>query len=73
MPAHQEIWAYLIVHHAISVLIANASAAANLGPDRISFTKTLRMICRSHRDGAFPFGTGPITAVSSQVVGKVVR
>ena len=30
---HQEIWAYLIVHHAISALTAKASAAADLDPD----------------------------------------
>jgi hypothetical protein len=44
---HQEIWAYLIVHHAISALIAKASAAADLDPDRISFTKALRLIRRT--------------------------
>ena len=44
---HQEIWAYLIVHHAISALIAAASAAADLDPDRISFTKALRLIRRT--------------------------
>ena len=41
---HQEIWAYLIVHHAISALIAKASAAADLDPDRISFAKALRLL-----------------------------
>jgi hypothetical protein len=44
---YQEIWAYLIVHHAISALTAKASAAADLDPDRISFTKTLRLIRRT--------------------------
>ncbi len=44
---HQEIWAYLIVHHAISALTARASAAADLDPDSISFAKALRMIRRS--------------------------
>jgi hypothetical protein len=44
---HQEIWAYLIVHHAISDLTAKASAAADLDPDRISFTKALRLIRRT--------------------------
>jgi len=44
---HQEIWAYLIVHHAISALTAKASAAADLDPDRISFTKALRLIRRT--------------------------
>jgi Insertion element 4 transposase N-terminal/Transposase DDE domain len=45
--AYQEIWSYLIVHHAISDLIAQASQAADLDPDRISFAKTLRMIRRT--------------------------
>ncbi len=44
---HQEIWAYLIVHHAISAPITKASAAADLDPDRISFTKALRLIRRT--------------------------
>ncbi len=44
---HQEIWAYLIVHHAISALTARASAAADLDPDRISFAKALRLIRRT--------------------------
>jgi len=44
---HQEIWAYLIVHHAINALIAKASAAADLDPDRLSFAKTLRLIRRT--------------------------
>ena len=44
---YQEIYAYLIVHHAISALIAKASAAADIDPDRISFADTLRLIRRS--------------------------
>jgi hypothetical protein len=44
---YQEIWAYLITHHAISALIAAASAAADLDPDRISFAKALRLIRRT--------------------------
>jgi len=44
---HQEIWSYLIVHHALSALTAKASAAADLDPDRISFTKALRLIRRT--------------------------
>ena len=44
---HQEIWAYLIVHHAICALTAKASAAADLDPDRISFAKALRLIRRT--------------------------
>jgi hypothetical protein len=44
---YQQIWAYLIVHHAISALTARASAAADLDPDSISFAKALRMIRRT--------------------------
>ena len=46
---YQEIWAYLIVHHAISALIAKASAAAaaDPDPDRVSFAKALRLIRRT--------------------------
>jgi hypothetical protein len=45
--ALQEIWAYLIVHHAISALTAKASAAADLDPDQVSFARTLRLIRRT--------------------------
>jgi Insertion element 4 transposase N-terminal len=57
---HQEIWAYLIVHHAISALTARASAAADLDPDRISFTKALRVIRRTATGTADipPWGLG---------------
>ena len=44
---HQEIWAYLIVHHAISALTANASAAADLDPGPVSFAQALRLIRRT--------------------------
>jgi hypothetical protein len=44
---YQEIWAYLIVHHAICALTAKASAAADLDPDKISFTQALRLIRRT--------------------------
>jgi hypothetical protein len=44
---HQEIWAYLIVHHAISALTAKASAAADLDPDRVCFAQALRLIRRT--------------------------
>jgi hypothetical protein len=57
---HQEIWAYLIVHHAISALVADASAAADLDPDRISFTRALRLIRRTATGTADipPWGLG---------------
>ncbi len=42
-----EIWAWLLVHHAMSALISRAAEAADLNPDRISFTRTLRITCRT--------------------------
>jgi Insertion element 4 transposase N-terminal len=52
---HQEIWAYLIVHYAISVLIARAAEAADLDPDRVSYTRVLRIIRRTATGtAAFP-------------------
>jgi len=45
--AYQEIWAWLTVHYALAVLIARAAEAADLDPDRISFTRALRIIRRT--------------------------
>lgn len=45
--AYQEIWAWLTVHYALAALIARAAEAADIDPDRISFTRTLRLARRS--------------------------
>lgn len=57
---HQEIWAWLIVHHAISAVITKAAEAADLDPDRVSFTKTLRLVRRTATGTAdiSPWGLG---------------
>jgi hypothetical protein len=53
--ARQEIWAWLNVHYALAVLIARAAEAADLDPDRISYTRTLRLVRRSATGtAAFP-------------------
>ena len=44
---HQEIWAWLIVHYAIATLIARAAEAADIDPDRVSFTRVLRLVRRT--------------------------
>jgi hypothetical protein len=44
---YQEIWAWLLVHHALSALISRAADAADLDPDRISFTTVLRIARRT--------------------------
>ena len=51
----QEIWAWLTVHYALAVLIARAAESADLDPDRISFTRTLRLVRRTATGtAAFP-------------------
>jgi hypothetical protein len=53
--ARQEIWAWLSVHYAVAVLVARAAEAADLDPDRISFTRTLRLVRRTATGtAAFP-------------------
>ena len=44
---YQQIWAWLLVHYAIAVLISHAAEAADLDPDRISFIRTLRLARRT--------------------------
>jgi Insertion element 4 transposase N-terminal/Transposase DDE domain len=44
---YQEIWAWLLVHYALSALTAEAAEAADLDPDRISFTRVLRIARRT--------------------------
>lgn len=56
---HQEIWAWLIVHYAIAVLISRAAEAADIDPDRVSFVRTLRIIRRTVTGTAdLPLTTG---------------
>jgi hypothetical protein len=53
--ARQEIWAWLSVHYALAVLVARAAEAADMDPDRISYTRTLRLARRSATGtAAFP-------------------
>lgn len=56
---HQEIWAWLIVHHAISALIAAASEAADIDPDRVSFSEVLNLVRRT-ATGTAAFPPSPV-------------
>src|SRR5206468_4976750 len=42
----QEVWGFLLVHYAIRTLMHQAALDAGTGPDRISFTRTLRLARR---------------------------
>lgn len=50
----QEIYGYLLTHHAISALICRAATEADIDPDRIKFKRTVRIIRRRVTDPAFP-------------------
>jgi len=44
---YQEIWAWLVVHHALTALATRAAEAADLDPDRVSFTRVLHITRRT--------------------------
>ena len=51
----QEIWGYLLTHHAISALICTAATSAGIDPDRVKFKRTVRIVRRRAADpAAFP-------------------
>ena len=52
--AEQEIWGYLLTHYAISALTCAAATAAGIDPDRVKFTRTVRIARRRVADPAFP-------------------
>jgi hypothetical protein len=50
----QEIYGYLLAHWAISGLICQAATQADIDPDRVKFTRTVRVIRRAVAPAAFP-------------------
>jgi hypothetical protein len=48
----QEIFGYLLTHHALSALICRAATEADLDPDRVKFTRTVRVVRRRLADPA---------------------
>jgi Transposase DDE domain len=51
----QEIYGYLLTHYAISALICRAATEADIDPDRVKFTRTVRIARRRVTDtAAFP-------------------
>jgi transposase IS4-like protein/DDE family transposase len=48
----QELYGYLLTHYAISALICRAATEADIDPDRVKFTRTLRIIRRRVTDQA---------------------
>ena len=48
----QEIYGYLLTHHAISALICRAATEADIDPDRVRFLRTVRIVRRQVTDPA---------------------
>ncbi len=57
----QEVYGFLLVHYAIRTLLHQAAADAGLDPDRLSFTRTLRLVRRQipAQAGLSPLTAGP--------------
>ncbi|WP_155348825.1 IS4 family transposase [Acrocarpospora pleiomorpha] len=49
-----ELYGYLLTHYALSALICEAATEAQIDPDRVKFTRTVRKV-RSRADGAADF------------------
>jgi hypothetical protein len=60
----QEVYGFLLVHYAIRTLMHQAAAGAGLDPDRLSFTRTLRVVRRQvpAQAGLSPLTAGPRAA-----------
>ena len=50
----QELYGYLLTHYAISALICRAATEADIDPDRVKFTRTVRIV-RRHASGPAAF------------------
>jgi hypothetical protein len=50
----QEIYGYLLAHRAISALICQAATEADIDPDRVKFTRTVRIVRQAIAPAAFP-------------------
>ena len=50
----QEIYGYLLTHYAISALICQAATQADIDPDRVKFTRTVRIVRQATGPAAFP-------------------
>ncbi len=42
----QEVWAHLLVHYALRVVLHTAALEEDLDPDRLSFVRSLRVVRR---------------------------
>lgn len=51
----QEVYGYLLAHHALAALICRAATEADIDPNRVAFVKAVRVARRRITDpAAFP-------------------
>ena len=60
--AEQEVWGFLLVHYAVRALMSQAAQDAGLDPDRLSFTRSLRIARRqvTAQAALSPLAPGPV-------------
>jgi hypothetical protein len=66
----QELWGYLLAHYALSALACRAATAAGIDPDRVKFTRTLRIARRSAGPALPP---GQQAALLAEVSADITR
>jgi hypothetical protein len=70
----QELWGMLLVHHAIRRLMHQAALAVDGDPDRLSFTRSLRIIRRQvTTTGQAAFPPEPPARTLARVTGEIAE
>ncbi|MFF7361924.1 transposase [Streptomyces sp. NPDC008125] len=68
----QEVFAFLLVHHALRDLMHRAALKAGHDPDRVSFTRTLRVV-RRHVTGQAALSPSWLTRSLTQSLREVIE
>jgi hypothetical protein len=69
----QEVWGMLLVHHAIRRLMHQAALAVDVDPDRLSFTRSLRIVRRQVTTGQAAFPPEPPARTLARVTGEIAE
>ncbi len=70
----QEVWGMLLVHHAIRRLMHQAALAVDVDPDRLSFTRSLRVVRRQvTTTGQAAFPPEPPARTLARVTGEIAE
>jgi hypothetical protein len=70
----QELWGMLLVHHAIRRLMHQAALAVDVDPDRLSFTRSLRIVRRQViTTGQAAFSPEPPARTLARMTGEIAE